>query len=108
MKMVMTIIPKSSADTVLNALVNTGYMATYAETRGGMLRQSQVSIYIAVEEDSVNKVLEIIKTNCKSRSLAHSISQTPGSESITETETANLEGGRAVSFVWELDRLEKY
>lgn len=107
MKMVMTIIPKSSADTVLNALVNNGYMVTYAETRGGMLRQSQVSIYIAVEEDSVNQVLEIIKTNCKSRSFAHSISQTPGSESIKETEPANLEGGRAVSFVWELDRLEK-
>lgn len=108
MKMVMTIIPKSSADTVLNALVNAGYMATYAETRGGLLRQSQVSLFIAVEEDAVNQVLETIKTNCKSRSLARTISQKPGSESIQETESASLEGGRAVSFIWELDRLEKY
>jgi uncharacterized protein YaaQ len=50
MKMVMVVVPANSAEKVLNALVNAGHTATYAETRGGMLRQSQFSLFIALKE----------------------------------------------------------
>ena len=64
-KMVMAVVPKAEAENVLNALVNEGYTATYTESSGGMLRQSQLSLFIAVEEDSLEKVKAIIRDNCR-------------------------------------------
>ena len=38
MKMMMAVISKHSGEKVLEKLVSEGYMATFNETRGGMLR----------------------------------------------------------------------
>ncbi len=105
MKMIMTVIAKKNAETVLNALVNEGYMVTYGETRGGMLRQSETSIYIAVEDSQVDSVLAVIQNNCKSRTQAIDVPQQ--GVNANSLETVNFELGGAVTFVWTLDRLEK-
>jgi uncharacterized protein YaaQ len=105
MKMIMTVIAKRSAENVLNALVNAGYMATYSDTRGGMLRQSQISIFVAVEDESVDDVLKIVKANCTSRSQALNVSHSEEGETLTPSSDFML--GGSVTFVWDLDRLEK-
>ena len=61
MKMMMVVVPSNSAEPVLDALINAGHTATYAETRGGMLRQSQKSLFIAIKEIQLDEVLNIIK-----------------------------------------------
>lgn len=106
MKMIMSVLSKKNSENVLNALVNEGLMVTYGETRGGLLRQSQVALYIAVSEELVPNVMEIIRSHCKSQSHVHNIQQSD--QGVHQMDSGDFEVGGAVTFIWEIDRIVKY
>lgn len=62
MKMIMTIVPKLYAEETLTALINAGFTASFIETRGGMLRQSQVMMFSGVRAEDVDKALAVINS----------------------------------------------
>ena len=106
MKMMMVVVPSNNADQVLDALVNAGHTATYAETHGGMLQQSQYSLFIAVKKEQLEEVLEIIKANCRTR-VEMSTTAPEDYESKSRTPvTADL--GGAVVFIWDINRIETF
>lgn len=106
MKMVMVVLPSNNAEQVLDALINAGHTATYAETHGGMLRQSQNSLFIAVKKEQLEEILAIIKDNCHTRveMNTHLLQDHPpmGSSQVT----ADL--GGAVAFIWDIERIETF
>jgi len=103
MKMVMVVVPADSADRVLDALVNAGYTATYAETKGGMLQQSQNSLFIAVKKEELNTILQIIKDNCRTRV---EMSTKPSGNFETEGKTpVTADLGGAIAFIWDIDEI---
>ncbi len=106
MKMVMAVVPRDEAGRVLEALVAAGHTATFSDSRGGMLRQAQQMLFIAVEEQDLERVLTIIRDNCHSQVVVESSEpRTPfslGSVAVT------AELGGAVVFMWDLDRYETY
>jgi uncharacterized protein YaaQ len=104
MKMVMAVVPANSAERVLDALVNKGHTATYAETRGGMLRQSQYSLFIAVKKEQLDEVLGIIKDNCHTRVEMSTITHQESDFPLNKPMTAEL--GGAVAFIWDMDQIE--
>jgi len=104
-KMVMAVIPHDEAEHVLDALINAGFSATFMETKGGMLRQSQYSLFTAVSTETLDNVLDIIKNNCKTDIALDEDDLTK--QEILENSGAQKLGG-AVVFVWDLDRLETY
>ncbi|MEA3327229.1 MAG: cyclic-di-AMP receptor [Chloroflexota bacterium] len=106
MKMMMVVVPSNNADQVLDALVNAGHTATYAETHGGMLQQSQYSLFIAVKKEQLEQVIEIIKANCRTR--VEMSTQVPENyEAMGKTPvTADL--GGAVVFIWDISRIEAF
>ena len=101
--MIMAVVPKNSGDAVLDALVNAGYTATFSETRGGMLRQSQLSLFIAVKEAAVPKILEIIRSQCKTKAKIHT---EQGPHHFDPTRQPTIIMGGAVVFIWALDYFE--
>ncbi len=106
MKMVMVVVPSNNAEPVLDALINAGHTATYAETRGGMLRQSQKSLFIAVKEIELDEVLSIIKTHCRTKvEMNPQTTEDPLSMGSSPV-TADL--GGAVAFIWDVDRIETF
>ena len=106
MKMVMAVVPRDEAGHVLEALVAAGYTATFSDSRGGMLRQAQQMLFIAVEKQDLEKVLTIIHDNCHSQvAVEPSESATPFSLGPAPV-TAEL--GGAVVFIWDLDRYVTY
>ncbi|HCU58099.1 MAG TPA: hypothetical protein DF984_07770 [Anaerolineaceae bacterium] len=107
MKMVMVVVPSNSAERVLENLVNAGHSATYAETRGGMLRQSQRSLFIAVKAAQLEEVLEIIKQNCRTR-VEMSTHPKEGVAGEAESSPVTADLGGAVAFVWDIDRIETF
>lgn len=107
MKMIMAVISKKSGEKVLESLVDAGFMATFSETRGGMLRQSQLSIFLGVEDDAVPKVLEIIKRNYKLQKSVHQV-KADQDEDVPVPETGSFQLGNAAVFIWQLDKIEKY
>ena len=107
MKMVMVVVPSNSAECVLDNLINAGHSATYAETRGGMLRQSQRSLFIAVKAAQLEEVLEIIKLNCRTR-VEMSTHPKEGIVGETGSSPVTADLGGAVAFVWDINRIETF
>jgi len=106
MKMVMAIVPSNTAEQVLDALVNAGHTATYAETRGGMLRQSQYSLFIAVKKDRLEEVLKIIEGSCRTQvQMGRRLEKEKSSQQRTPVTT---DVGGAITFVWDIDRIETF
>ena len=107
MKMMMVVLPRRKGDDFLTALINAGYTATYSETRGGMLRQSQLTLYIAVKEDHVKDVIGLIRSSCSMEARIHygyGISEPVETNGQSGTTVPGQSG--AVVFIWSLDRLE--
>ena len=107
MKMIMAIVPKKYGEDVLSALINAGFTATFSETRGGMLRQSQYSLFIATRSSDVQTALNIITDSCNEIEAIH---RGYGLEADTEPHMTNdglpLGKSAAVVFIWMLDKFQ--
>lgn len=103
MKMVMVVVPSNTAERVVDALVNEGYTATYAETHGGMLQQSQLSLFIAVKAEYLEEIIEIIENNCRTRVEMSTKSSDKAKIPQKSPVTADL--GGAVAFVWDINQI---
>lgn len=122
MKMVMAVVPRRYGDEALALLNNAGFTATYSETRGGMLRQSQMTLFIAARTRDLQPVLDIISEACPGESVIHQgygLSEdsqnsgeidSDGFDSDPEPHPANegrkLGRSGAVVFIWTLDQYE--
>lgn len=107
MKMVMAVVSRDEAEDVLHALINAGHTATVTESRGGMLRQAQKTLFIAVREEDLEKILGIICDTCHSPARVESAG--PGRQSLAPySEPVTTALGGAVVFVWNIERFETY
>ena len=106
MKMVMVVLPSNNAEQVLDALINAGHTATYAETHGGMLRQSQNSLFIAVKKEQLEEILAIIRDNCRTRVEMSTHQVQDHAPTGSSQVTADL--GGAVAFIWDIEQIETF
>ncbi len=106
MKMVMAVVPRDEAECVLEALVAAGFAATFTESRGGMLRQAQYTLFIAVKSEDLDQVLSIIKGSCHSEVQVES--SEPEKPPLSGPAPKKAELGGAAVLVWALDRFETY
>ena len=104
-KMVMAIIPRDEGELVLDALIEKGHSATFVETKGGMLRQSQFTLFIALEDKHIDSVCEIIQTHCK---VDLDFEEQDSIQQDLMQKTGNIKLGGAVVFIWNLDRMDTY
>jgi uncharacterized protein YaaQ len=106
MKMVMVVLPSNNAEQVLDALINAGHTATYAETHGGMLRQSQNSLFIAVKKEQLEEILDIIRDNC--RTLVEMNTHPAEDNTALGRTPVTADLGGAVAFIWDIERIETF
>lgn len=106
MKMVMAIMAREEAESVLQALVAAEHTATFMETRGGMLRQAQMTLFIAVENEDLDQVLRIIDQTCHSQAVVESKKEGPAPSPGLLASKPRL--GGAVVFTWDIERSEAY
>lgn len=106
MKMVMAVVPTNTADRVLDALVNAGHTATYAQTHGGMLQQSQYSLFIVVQKEQLDEILKIIKNNCRTQVQMSTLS--PDEQITMDTPPVSADLGGAIAFVWDINQVENF
>lgn len=103
-KMVMAVVPREQANHVLEMLITAGYPVTFVESRGGVWRQAQYTLYVCVEADSVEDVLRIIRENCRAQVQLKTDEDSQRPENIQAM--AHL--GGVVVFVWDVGRMENY
>jgi uncharacterized protein YaaQ len=104
-KMVMAVVSRDQADRVLDKLISAGYGATFTESRGGMLRQAQKMMFIAVDSDKVEAVVKTIRESCRVQVEVREQQSSLMSSSLDRPATVT-EVGYAVIFVWDLERFE--
>ncbi len=102
MKMIMAVTRRDEVERVLQALVAADHTATFVETRGGMLRQAQMTLFIAVQDEDLEAVLSIVEESCRSESEIHQ------SEEEGRPMPVRPRLGGAVIFVWDVERSETY
>lgn len=101
-KMVMAVVPRDEGKSVLEALVSAGFTATFSDSRGGVLRQAQLTFFIAVDEAQLEQVLELIRKNCRIQMKLES--HRGGGDYSLGPVPVTAELGGAVVFIWDLDR----
>ena len=107
MKMMMIVLPCKKGDNFLAALINAGFTATYSETRGGMLRQSQLTLFVAVNEKKVKDIIGLIRETCSLNARVHyGFGITQPAPKDEEGDCSDIGVSGAVVFVWSLERFE--
>lgn len=112
MRMIMAVVPRDQASHVMEALIAAGYTATFTDSRGGMLRQAQQTLFVAVRAKDLDQVLTIIRENCRTQiALEPAEDESPSPlaaerNPLMGTPTTYI--GSAVVFVWDIERFETY
>lgn len=104
MKMLMAVVPQSLAKNILDALISSGHTATFVESRGGMLQQSQLTLFIAVKDHEVNPVIAVIRNHCRSEKFEDRSKPDEQTDEDKISIAAQLGGG--VIFMWDLEGFE--
>ena len=67
MKLITAVIGKKDLNPVCDALREAGYSFTKIPTSGGFLRSSNMTLLIGVDDDKLAHAVELINSNCKTR-----------------------------------------
>jgi uncharacterized protein YaaQ len=65
MKLIIAIIKDEDNDAVSRALTKEKFRVTFIASTGGFLRSGRSTLLIGVEDDQVEKSLDVIRKNCK-------------------------------------------
>lgn len=104
-KMVMAVVQRNLAASILRGLLDAGFTATITESKGGILRQSQNALFIAVNEDRLPEVVSVIKETCPKKDQLMDKAESEQSMRFSADE---IRAGNAVIFVWDLTQIERY
>jgi len=64
MKMIVAILPDTDNEAVSNALINQGFRVTTIASTGGLLSSGTSTLVIGVQDDQVEKALQLVKDSC--------------------------------------------
>ena len=67
MKLIIAVVQDKDSNRLSNALIGEGIRATKLASTGGFLRSGNTTFMIGIEDDRVNDVIGVIKSNCKVR-----------------------------------------
>jgi uncharacterized protein YaaQ len=65
MKMIVAILRDQDTESVSNALVAMGLSVTRIASTGGFLRQGKSTLLLGVEDDRVDKTIQVINDKCE-------------------------------------------
>ncbi len=106
-KLLVVITSDDDADALIPKLVERGYPATKVSSTGGFLRRGSATIFSGVDAADVERVLAIIRTECKARTEVVPAQALPFPGSIQPAEPAQVRVGGAIVFVLPVERFEK-
>lgn len=70
MKLIIAIVRDMDNDAVSHALTQNNFRVTYVASTGGFLRKGQSTLMIGVEDELVDKALELLRKNVSKASEA--------------------------------------
>jgi uncharacterized protein YaaQ len=67
MKLVIAVVQRQDAGELLDAITAQGHRVTRISSEGGFLREGNVTLLIAVEDQAVDRLLRSIREHCHTR-----------------------------------------
>ncbi|MBR2569559.1 MAG: cyclic-di-AMP receptor [Paenibacillus sp.] len=109
MKLIVAIVQDKDSNRLSHALVKAEYRATKLASTGGFLRAGNTTFMIGVDDEQVDDVLELIRTNCKVRDqLVTPVTPMSGSTDSYIPLPVEVQVGGATVFVMPVDRFEHF
>lgn len=109
MKLVIAVVQDKDSNRLSNALVKAGFRATKLASTGGFLRAGNTTFMIGVEEERIEEVMEMIKSNCKTRDqMVTPVSPIGGTADSFIPFPVEVQVGGAAVFVLPVERFEHY
>jgi uncharacterized protein YaaQ len=108
MKLMIAIVQDEDIEALTTALVEAGFRFTKISTSGSFLRLGNSSLLIGVEDDLVQRVMEILEKTCHRRkqiAVPYSPALEPGL--LYMPENFEVEVGGAIVFVANVERFER-
>lgn len=109
MKMILTIIHDEDAHRLMHSLMAGGFFATKLASTGGFLKTGNTTFFIGVEDEQVDKVIDLIKEECKTNKkvILASPPVSGFSENFISYPMEIVVGGATV-FVVDVDKFFKF
>ncbi|MHB1293565.1 MAG: cyclic-di-AMP receptor [Anaerolineae bacterium] len=105
-KLVVSIVHTDDSDQLMSALRDAGFSSTRISTTGGFLREGNATILIGTDEESVPRVLEIVRRNCHTRTqYVNPLPPVMEPGELYMPNPVEVQVGGAVVFVLEVERL---
>ncbi|MCJ7842930.1 cyclic-di-AMP receptor [Lederbergia sp. NSJ-179] len=109
MKLIMAVVQDQDSNRLMRALVDNNFRSTKLATTGGFLKSGNTTFMIGVEDVRVNKCLQIIRDNCKSRDqLMAPISPMGGNADSYIPYPVEVSVGGATVFVLPIDQFHQF
>jgi len=105
MKLIFAIVQDEDSEVTVQALTESGYRVTRLATTGGFLRRGNTTLLIGVEDEQVERVLDVLRQKCRRRTVFTSlVSETP---MMLPSSMVEVEIGGATVFVLDLEKFEQ-
>ena len=106
MKLLIAVINSDDSHIVLDEITKAGLYATKLSTTGGFLRAGNLTLLMGVEDEKVDELLEILRTNCRKREELTPVVPTYSSGLVNAIPVKITVGGATV-FVLDVDQFYK-
>ena len=108
MKLIVAIVHNEDAGALVDALLEKEFRATRLHSSGGLLKQSNATILLGVEEPEVDEVMGIVRANCTSRTqVVNPMPPIMEPGEFFMPYPLEVEVGGATVFVLPVDRYER-
>ena len=108
MKLIIAIIQDEDASRLINELMTEDYRVTKLATTGGFLRAGNTTLLVGVEDDKLDKAMEVIEKVCKSRKqIASTPSPISGTTGMYMPFPMEVTVGGATIFVLNVEQFTK-
>ena len=108
MKMITAIINKKDSNQVCKVLTENGFIYTKIATVGGFLKSGNTTIIMGVDDDKLEKALNIIRKNSAKRTeYLPAMPLTERNNIMLDSHPLEIEVGGATIFVTNVEHFEK-
>ncbi|MCM3444346.1 cyclic-di-AMP receptor [Metabacillus halosaccharovorans] len=109
MKLIIVVVQDQDSNKLLNALTEHNFRVTKLSSSGGFLKSGNTTFMIGTEDIRVDKALQIIKDNCKSRDqLVAPVSPMGGNADSFIPYPVEVEVGGATVFVLPVEQFHQF
>ncbi|HZQ09281.1 MAG TPA: cyclic-di-AMP receptor [Anaerolineae bacterium] len=109
MKLIVAIVQSDDAGALSDALREANFQSTLISSTGGFLREGNGTLFIGVEDNQVEKALQVIKENCHTRTqFVNPMPPVMEPGELYMPPPVEVQVGGAVVFVTPIERFEKF